>query len=56
MFAEKYYHDNYIYIDCRTEEDITEYYDKQLNANDVFLFMNELKNNIININGFIIKS
>lgn len=54
LFAEKYYHDNYIYIDCRTEEDITEYCDKHINANDVLNFIALKKGKAIDKNVLLI--
>lgn len=54
LFAEKHYHDNYIYIDCRTEEDITEYCDKHINANDVLNFIALKKGKAIDKNVLLI--
>ena len=44
IFAETHYKDNYVYIDCRVENDICDYCDKHVSAKEIVAFISAVKN------------
>ena len=46
IFAETHYTDNYnyVYIDCRVENDICDYFDKHVRAKEIVAFISAVKN------------
>ena len=44
IFAESYYHGNYLYIDLRVEDDIREYCEKHVSAKEIVEFIAAVKN------------
>lgn len=54
IFAETYYKDRYVYIDCRIENDICDYCDKHVNAKEIVEFISAVKNKRIDKNTLLI--
>lgn len=48
IFAEKYYKDNYIYIDCKIEDEISEFCSNTANASKIIEYISLLKGRQIN--------
>lgn len=54
IFAETYYKDNYIYIDCKIEDEIRDFCTKTANANKIIEYISLLKGKQINENTLLI--
>lgn len=54
IFAETYYKDNYIYIDCKIEDEISEFCSKTANAQKIIEYISLLKGKQINENTLLI--
>ena len=54
IFAETYYKDNYIYIDCKIEDEISEFCSKTANAQKIIEYISLLKGKQINKNTLLI--
>lgn len=54
IFAETYYKDNYIYIDCKIEDEIREFCSKTANAQKIIEYISLLKGKQINENTLLI--
>lgn len=54
IFAETYYKENYIYIDCKIEDEISEFCSKTANAEKIIEYISLLKGKKINENTLLI--
>lgn len=54
LFAEKYYKDNYLYIDCKIEDEINEFCSKTANAEKIIEYISLLKGRRITENTLLI--
>ena len=54
IFAETYYKDNYIYIDCKIEDEVREFCSKTANAGKIIEYISLLKGKKINENTLLI--
>lgn len=54
IFAETYYKDNYIYIDCKIEEGVCDFCEKTANAEKIIEYISLLKGKQINENTLLI--
>lgn len=54
IFAETYYKDNYIYIDCKIEDEISDFCSKTANAEKIIEYISLLKGKLITENTLLI--
>ena len=53
IFAETYYKDNYIYIDCKIEDEISDFCSKTANAGKIIEYISLLKGRQITENTYL---